>query len=448
MTAAELAARIGGRSPGDIAAAIVHLIKAETLPVGTRLPTIRSLADELQISPGTVASAWSVLTESGTIETRGKLGTFVIGRRRTTHRLRSTTGPDVDQRYSLDLASALPDPELLPNLARALRAAAAAPAHNTYRAAPVLPELRERLDDLWPYRPEAMMATSGGFEALQLVCQAHLRFGDRVLVENPTAARVLDVVEHLGLQPVGVECDDRGPLAEAVTHAVRHAKPLALVLQPRAQEPTGSAIDDARVEELAIALRDEDVLIVEDDSKALLSQAPATSLGRYIPERTVTIQSYNKSHGLDLRVGALSGARRLIDPIWERRTLGAGWVSHVLQRALLFMLDDPESCAVVARARETYGQRREALAEALRQDGIQTSNRDGMTLWIPVREERAALISLHARGIAVSPGSRFVAKPLEQEHIRVAACSAPLGDDIVAAIASAARETSFVAGHV
>jgi GntR family transcriptional regulator len=47
------------------------------LPHGSRLPTVRALADELGIAANTVARAYRELEAEGVIETRGRAGSFV-----------------------------------------------------------------------------------------------------------------------------------------------------------------------------------------------------------------------------------------------------------------------------------------------------------------------------------------------------------------------------------
>ena len=47
------------------------------LPVGTKLPTVRKLAQDLGIAPNTIARAYRELEEAGLIETRGRAGTYV-----------------------------------------------------------------------------------------------------------------------------------------------------------------------------------------------------------------------------------------------------------------------------------------------------------------------------------------------------------------------------------
>jgi len=54
-------------------------ITARELAPGTRLPTVRALADELGLAPNTVAKAYRELEAAGLIDTRGRAGTFVSG---------------------------------------------------------------------------------------------------------------------------------------------------------------------------------------------------------------------------------------------------------------------------------------------------------------------------------------------------------------------------------
>jgi len=61
----------------QIRAQIAEQARSGAVPAGTRLPTVRGLADELGVAPGTVARAYRTLEEDRVIETRGRHGTFV-----------------------------------------------------------------------------------------------------------------------------------------------------------------------------------------------------------------------------------------------------------------------------------------------------------------------------------------------------------------------------------
>ena len=52
-------------------------VKAGTLAAGTKLPTVRSLAAQLDVAPYTIARAYRQLEDLGVIETHGRNGTIV-----------------------------------------------------------------------------------------------------------------------------------------------------------------------------------------------------------------------------------------------------------------------------------------------------------------------------------------------------------------------------------
>lgn len=78
LDAEELTARLSDRTPAGIAEQIGQLISEKLLPVDSRLPTVRDVAQELGVSVGTIAQAWSLLREQGLVETRRRGGTRVL----------------------------------------------------------------------------------------------------------------------------------------------------------------------------------------------------------------------------------------------------------------------------------------------------------------------------------------------------------------------------------
>lgn len=56
---------------------IVVGVRSGALPVGMRLPPVRTLADALGLAANTVARAYRELEHEGVLETRGRAGTFV-----------------------------------------------------------------------------------------------------------------------------------------------------------------------------------------------------------------------------------------------------------------------------------------------------------------------------------------------------------------------------------
>ncbi|MFZ6991736.1 GntR family transcriptional regulator [Curtobacterium sp. RRHDQ66] len=70
----------GGRIPPfeQVRSQIAAQITAGYLVDGQRLPSVRALADELGLAPGTVAKAYTLLEETGLVHTARGAGTRVI----------------------------------------------------------------------------------------------------------------------------------------------------------------------------------------------------------------------------------------------------------------------------------------------------------------------------------------------------------------------------------
>ncbi|MGW5921966.1 aminotransferase-like domain-containing protein [Nocardia fluminea] len=421
---ADFAGDLDERTAAGIAAAIGRRIRSGALAPGTRLPTVREVARELRVSPATVSQAWRALAATGAITARGRAGTFVgaeqgapIGRYQRLH------SPS-DNAFRVDLSRGTPDPALLPDLAAALHALSrdTAPgdlsAH--YLGEAVLPALAEALRADWPWACERLTVLDGALDAVDRILSAHVRFGDPVIVEDPCFPPFLDLLARLGGRPIAVRLDESGFRPEEFARAFHGPAPRAVILQPRAHNPTGASLSAARVRELAALLGAHPALIIEDDHSAGIATTPLRSLAARFPERGVYIRSYSKSHGADLRLAVAGGPAALLDPVVERRMLGPGWSSRLLQRVLLTMLHDAGAQATVTGARVEYRRRATVLRRALARHDVVVAAGDGINVWLPVSDENAAMISLAAAGIKAAPGGPFEAgeRPVS-DHLRL-----------------------------
>ncbi|MBO0848198.1 MAG: winged helix-turn-helix transcriptional regulator, partial [Pseudonocardia sp.] len=113
-TVARIAQAAENRSAAGIAAAVSRLIKSGELAAGSRLPTVRALAQVLGTSPTTVNEAWRSLVRIGAVRTNGRNGSYVAeshraGWPRRFWRIAGTAGE-----FAMDLSAGVPDPGLLP----------------------------------------------------------------------------------------------------------------------------------------------------------------------------------------------------------------------------------------------------------------------------------------------------------------------------------------------
>lgn len=430
---------VDDRSARGIAAAVSRLVTAGELTAGTRLPTVREVARELRVSPTTVSEAWRSLTRAGAIQTRGRSGSYVAAPVLPRQKLRFTQLRGVSAR-SRDLSTGIPDHDLLPDLTDALKRIGDGRVTTSYLDAPVLPALAATLRERWPFPPEQLTVVDGALDALDRVIGEVVRFGDHVVVENPAFPPLLDLLQTVGATVVGVPIDESGLRPDQLRAVLAGCPAVAVFLQPRAHNPTGVSMSPERAAELAGVLGDyPDVLVVEDDHAGDIATAGPVSLGAFLPGRTVHVASFSKSHGPDLRLAAVGGPARVLGPVADRRLLGPGWSSRLLQGVLLDLLTDPAAIAQIRGAREAYAVRRAALLGALRERGVTATAADGINLWMAVDDQQIAMVSLAAHGIAVSPGTPFCVNPLDGDHVRVTVGLVAAGyPDLADALAAAA----------
>lgn len=422
------------RSSKGIAAAIGRLVASGELAEGTRLPTVRELSRSLGVSPTTVSEAWQRLAAVGAIEPRGRQGTFVarpVGLGSPRRYRRVTEGPG---HFELDLSTGTPDPALLPDLAPIVGRVSRQHLTSSYLDQPVLPPLEAELRERWPFVPEAVTVVDGAMDALDRVAQVVVRLGERVVVEHPAFPPLLDLLEQLGAEVIGVDVDGEGMQVEPLRDAMA-LQPRAVFLQPRAHNPSGVALTAERAAALADVLAAGTCTVIEDDHSGDIASGPLVSLGAHLPERTVHIRSFSKSHGPDLRLAAVGGAGGIIAAVANRRLLGPGWSSRILQAVLLTMLTDDDTVASVGRARVEYQRRRRLVTDALHSAGVTTTGHDGFNVWMRVGDERSALITLAAQGIGAAPGEPFLVHP-DRDHLRITVSALHGSDDDLRSVAT------------
>jgi DNA-binding transcriptional MocR family regulator len=248
--------------------------------------------------------------------------------------------------------------------------------------------------------------THGTLDAIERVLREHTRAGDQVAVEDPTFPALIDLLDSLGLTPVPFAVDDEGPVPESLERAVG-PRVAALLLSPRAQNPTGAAISERRASALTHVLRRRPhALVIEIDDTAEVAGTAGKTLtnGR---DRWVVVRSTSKWLGPDLRVAVITGDQSTIARVQRKQAVSVRWVSHLLQHLTLALWSDPTSGRLFARAAEAYAERRHALLEALAAQDIVAHGRSGFNVWIPVREETATVQMLAEHGWAVAAGERF-----------------------------------------
>ena len=428
---------IRGAGADAIATDIEDAISAGALAPGAELPPIRELAGQLGVNANTVAAAYRLLRERGAVETAGRRGTRVRDRPATTPR--SLRGLAVPQGVR-DLSTGNPDPALLPiAAAQLLRGGSRRRAPLLYGEPAVSPELAEHARasltaDGVP--AEHLAVISGALDGIERVLTAHLRPGDRVAVEDPGWANLLDLLAALGFSVEPIRVDDDGPLAGDVALALRRGV-RAVVVTTRAQNPTGAALSAARAAELRQLLADHaDVLLVEDDHCAGIAGVELHTLAG-TTRHWAFVRSASKAYGPDLRLALLAGDHRTVERVHGRLRLGPGWVSYLLQDLAVSLWRDKAATRLVHKAEAVYTRNRTLLHEALAERGVTSHGRSGLNVWVPVPDETVAITRLLSAGWAAAPGTRFRIGTPPGMRITVSSLDATEIDALADAVAEA-----------
>ena len=431
---------IAGTGAESIAANVEEAISNGALEPGNALPPIRELAAQLGVNANTAAAAYRLLRDRGAVETAGRRGTRVRHRPATTPR--SLLGLDVPAGVR-DLSTGNPDPALLP--------LAATPQVTPVVRRPVLYGEPAMLPELVDYTRAALTAdrvpadhlavTSGALDGIERALTAHLRPGDRVAVEDPGWANMLDLLAALGLSAEPVRIDDDGPLVADVARALGRGV-RALLVTNRAQNPTGAALSADRAEALrsVLADRSDEVLVVEDDHCAGISGAPLRTLAGST-SHWAFVRSASKAYGPDLRVAVLAGDHRTVERVHGRQRLGPGWVSQLLQGLAVGLWSDAAATRLIREAEQQYTGTRTRLRTALAEREVTAFGRSGLNLWIPVPDETVAITRLLNAGWAAAPGTRFRIRTGPGMRITIADLAAGEIDPLAYAVAEAVRST-------
>ena len=407
---------IVGEDARSIMESIEDQVRTGRIPQGASLPTVRALATTLKVSPTTVAAAYRMLRTRGLLSAQGRRGTRVCARPPVLTRSAVTV-----PRGLRNLIQGSPDTLLLPDLRALAPKLALRPrlyGETTNRPRLIALAAEQFAADRIP--TTALAILGGALDAIERVLQAHVRPGDRVAVEDPGYSDIFDLLGALGLIVEPVSMDDYGLLPDHLEQVLKSGV-VACILTPRAQNPTGAALDEQRAHELRKVFDKHDgVLVIEDDHAGPVAGVPALTVCHAKKERWAVVRSVSKSLGPDLRLAVVAGDATTIARVEGRQSLGAGWVSHVLQEIVEVLWSDPAAAKKLRTAAETYAARRTALIRALKSHGVAAYGRSGLNVWIPVREEGSVITSVSAAGWAVRGGERYRLKSPPAIRVTVA----------------------------
>lgn len=411
------------------------LLERGQLAAGARLPSIRTLARQLGVSPNTVVVAYDRLVAEAALEARGKTGYFVSpwarGGAEAAALLEAGDEQDPvwiaqqsnDQPPGLLLASssALPVSWLQDAVPGTViqRAFAALPGGMATRCPPQgLPALRERLALMMrgqgiPVDASRVMTTQGASQAIDVICRAFVQPGDAVVVEDPgyhllpvrlsqAGARVLPVARG----PDGVD------LRQLEVMFTEH-RPRLFFMQNTLHNPTGWTAPPGNLHRVLTLAERHDVLIAEDDVYGHLLAGQGTRLAQLSSlRRVIYFSSFCKVLSPTLRMGYMAAEPDLLKPLLRHKIYASLTGSALSESILLELL-------ATGRVRKHFdrlqGQLAGARSASVRQLGaagitFESPGEAGLFLWgrVPEGVDVDVLVKdAWQQGILLAGGATF-----------------------------------------
>lgn len=444
----------------DVAARVGGMITNGTFQAGDRLPSVRELSRQMQVSINTVVTAYNRLEDLQLIEARPQSGYFV--RSRAVEPVRQgARQPSVEElepksvmvgdqairiirslgsNKLVPLGTGAPNADLLPidRLNRMLASQVRRHRQESISYAHPAGTLRLRkqvakrlVASGCTLAPEDVVITSGCVEAVTLALQATCRPGQTVAIASPVYYTFLNSIQWLGLNVLEIPtCPRDGISLEVLSFALRNNAVHACIVISNFSNPLGSVMPDNRKRQLVELLAKHQIPLIEDDVYGDLgfSSERPTSIKAFDRQGwVIQCSSFSKTLAPGYRVGWVVPGRfqAKIEALKKLFNIATATPS---QLAIAEFLATGGYDRHLRSLRRTYAQQmalvRNSVGRHFPAGTRVTSPEGGTVLWVELPDGiDASLLYEQAlkRGIAIAPGPIFTSGEEFRNCVRLSA---------------------------
>ena len=423
-----------------------RLIKSGTLKTGDRLPSIRSLAKNIQVNKLTVIEAYSILEADGLIQARPGSGYFVNNISSIPTQTRSNFSPiqeviipekksvsffDIyqlsvrvkNQPGAIDFSSGFPISSGLKDLQRHARRAMKQVTETLFNYD--FPQgqevLRQQIAQMLiqlglEASADNLIITNGSKQGLSLVMNHYLQPEDWIVTESPTYYGTLDIIENIGARIIGIPMQGSGMNLELLEQYLKSHRPKLIYTVSTLQNPTGITTTLQHRQKLLALAEQYGCSILEDNAYEGLNfepvPPPIKSLDR--SDSVIYTGTFSKTLMPGLRVGYLLATGKHYRPLLEQKLFHDLHVSTVSQAIVSEYLASGQYRHHLNHLRANNLSSRNAMLQALERyfpdEATWTIPNGGLFLWVQLPPE-ISLVSLARQAwsekVFVYPGMPF-----------------------------------------
>jgi len=329
---------------------IKELITKGDLNTGEKLPTIRSLAEKLEVNSITIVNAYKQLENNNYITAKKGSGYYVSSNKIPKEEAHSSSDVGLSNDDSfINFASATPHPSIFPIesfkecinevLERDKGFAFDYQESNGFK--PLRKSILSYLNKQYSITAENedyLQIVSGAQQGIDLIGKVLLNPGDYVITENPTYDGAIAVFKSRGARVVGVNVEQDGIDLDDLEKKLRVCKPKLIYLMTSFQNPTTTCYCKEKLEEVLMLAKKYNVYVVEDDSMSELcygKERPLTlkaldSENSYV----IYLKSFSKILMPGLRIGCMVIPKLLISDFTKIKHTSDISSSGLIQRSL------------------------------------------------------------------------------------------------------------------
>ena len=267
------------------------------------------------------------------------------------------------------------------------------------------------------YKPEEILVTVGGSEAIDMTIRALVAPGDEVIIPEPCFVCYEPITQLTGGVPVHIatKAEDEFRLTPEALRAAITPRTKLLIL-PFPNNPTGAVMDRKTLEGIAEVLRGTDIMVLSDEIYAELTYG----LDRHVSiaslpgmkERTIVVNGFSKAYAMTgWRLGYAAGPQQVLSvmtKIHQSCIMSAPTTSQYAAIVALRSCDDE-----IEMMRDEYNRRRRYVVKALNDMGLTCFEPRGAFYVFPcikvsgLTSEEFCERLLREQEVAIVPGDAF-----------------------------------------
>ena len=430
-------------------------LASRALVPGERLPSIRQMAERLNVAKNTIVEAYDRLAADGVIAAKRGSGFYVCGHLPplSLADVGATRDRSIDPlwiiRQSLEAEGDMLKPGCgwLPpswppdeEIRRALRRLARDPQTglleygHPYGHFALREQLSRRLGERGvTASARQIILTDSGTQAIDLICRYLVEPGDTVLVDDPGYFNFQALLRAHRVQLIAVPYTEQGPDVQAMAELLARHKPRLYITNTVFHNPTGAVLSPIVAHRVLKLAEDHNLLIVEDDIYAEFAHNTSPLLASFDGlNRVIHVGSFSKVLTASVRCGYIAVRQDWAEQIVDLKLattlsssgLGAELVYSLLRQGTYrHHIDALRNRLADAMGRTLHRLEKLGITPWMKPQG-------GMLLWMRLPHGLdSAKVSREAlqEGVVLAPGNVFSLSQTAAPFMRfnVAQCQAP-----------------------